>query len=192
MTLFTLAIMIPGLASGPCYGRRIKVLYKLISDEKAKATSIAEEAFSNIRTVKAFATEDRECNMYSETNNEVFKYARKAAIAYGLFSFAMQFIMFGSLDALVYFAAYLNSEGSLSIGQFTSFQFYMFSFLINFMMMTSVIGEVMGVFGTTAAIAEIFLYESKVNTTGGEEVTQQSLDNGNIRLEDIEFTYPTK
>ncbi len=76
----------------------------------------------------------------------------------------MQLIMFGSLDALVFFAAYLNSEGGLTVGQFTSFQFYMFSFLMNFMMFASVIGEVMGVIGTSQAIAEIFLYEAKINT----------------------------
>jgi len=34
----------------------------------------------------------------------------------------------------------------------------------------------MGVFGTTAAIAEIYLHESHVNTTGGVTVTQESLD----------------
>ena len=72
----------------------------------------------------------------------------------------MQFVMFGSLDALVYFAAWLNSLNELSIGQFTSFQFYMFSFLINFMMLASVVGEVMSVLGTSAAIAEIFLYKA--------------------------------
>jgi hypothetical protein len=70
----------------------------------------------------------------------------------------MQIVMFGSLDALVYFAAYLNSKGGLTIGEFTSFQFYMFSFLLNFMQMASVIGEVMGVLGTSTAIAEIFIH----------------------------------
>jgi len=63
---------------------------------------------------------------------------------------------------------------------------------MNFMMMASVIGEVMGVFGTAMAIAEIFLYEAKINTTGGEAVTNESIENGAITLEDIEFTYPTK
>jgi hypothetical protein len=29
--------------------------------------------------------------------------------------------MFGTLDALVYFAAFLNSKNNLSIGDFTSF-----------------------------------------------------------------------
>ena len=44
----------------------------------------------------------------------------------------------------------------------------------------------------TAAIAEIFLHESKVITTGGVEVTQESLDDGAIHLKDIQFKYPTR
>ena len=46
--------------------------------------------------------------------------------------------------------------------------------------------------GTTAAIAEIFLHESSVNTTGGDKVTQDSIDDGAITLESIQFKYPTK
>lgn len=50
----------------------------------------------------------------------------------------------------------------------------------------------MGVFGTTAAIADIFLTESHVNTTGGVSVTQESIDDGAISLKDIQFKYPSK
>lgn len=100
--------------------------------------------------------------------------------------------MFGSLDALVYFAAWLNSKGGLTVGQFTSFQFYMFSFLMNFMMMTSVVGEVMGILGTAEAMAQIFIYKPKINTSGGQDVTAASLEKGTITLKDIKFTYPTK
>ena len=113
-------------------------------------------------------------------------------MGYGAFSFFMQFVMFGSLDALIYFAAVLVLDKQLTIGDFTSFQFYMFSFLINFMTMASVVGEVMGVLGTTAAIAEIFLHKSKINTSGGNEVTQETIADGAISLTDIQFTYPTK
>jgi ABC-type bacteriocin/lantibiotic exporter with double-glycine peptidase domain len=35
MTLFTLGVMLPGMASGPIYGKTMKVLNKRISDEKA-------------------------------------------------------------------------------------------------------------------------------------------------------------
>ena len=50
----------------------------------------------------------------------------------------------------------------------------------------------MGVLGTCAAIAEIFLHHEKIKTTGGDKVTQESLNDGSISLKDIEFHYPTK
>ena len=139
----------PVMFFGPIYGKFMRKINKKISDNKADASSIAEEAFVNIRTVKAFATEDAECKAYAFKNDSVFANARKAALAYGVFQFTMTFVMFGSLDALVYFAAYLNKNNKLTIGEFTMFQFYMFSFLINFMTVASVVGEVMGVIGTT-------------------------------------------
>ena len=185
MTLFTLGVMLPTTVAGPIYGKFAKRIRKEISDAKAESSNVAEEAIANIRTVKAFATEELECTEYQHKNDAIYTKAKLQAFWYGGFQFFMQFIMFGSLDALVYFAAFLNSNDGLSIGEFTSFQFYMFSFLINFMQMTSVLSEVMGVFGTTAAIAEIFLHESKVNTTGGVKVTQASLDDGAIHLKDI-------
>jgi len=121
MTLFTLGIMLPTFIFGPMYGKAMRKLNKELSDGQAEMSSVAEEAFGNIRTVKAFATEDRECNSYMEKNEYVFQKAKKQAMLYGAFSFAMQFIMFGSLDALVYFAAYLNKNDELTIGEFTSF-----------------------------------------------------------------------
>ena len=104
----------------------------------------------------------------------------------------MQFIMFGSLDALIFFAAWLNREGSLTVGQFASFQFYMFSFLLNFIMIANVVGEVMGLFGTMASIAEVYLYEPKILLDGGDDVPEEAIEMGNICVEDIKFTYPTK
>mmetsp|Transcript_16113 Transcript_16113/g.27235 ORF Transcript_16113/g.27235 Transcript_16113/m.27235 type:complete len:335 (+) Transcript_16113:818-1822(+) len=192
MTLFTLAVMLPTLFFGPLYGKFMRKIMKQISDEKASASNIAEEAFSNIRTVKAFATEDHECSEYFKMNDSIFAKAKKQARCYGGFQFMMTFIMFGSMDALIYFAAYLNSQDALSIGDFTSFQFYMFSFLLNFMIAASVIGEVMGVMGTAEAIAEIYIHVPKINIKGGEQVTSTTLDDGQIHISDIQFTYPTK
>lgn len=45
----------------------------------------------------------------------------------------MQMLMFGTLDALVFYAGYLEKKDYLTIGEFTTFQGYMFGFLINFL-----------------------------------------------------------
>jgi len=59
----------------------------------------------------------------------------------------------------------------LSIGNFSSFQFYMFSFLINFMNLASVLGDIMGLTGTMQSIAEINLHKPSINIELGEKVT---------------------
>ena len=64
MTLFTLGVMLPSFIFGPSYGRFMREVNKNISDAKAKASEVTEEAFSNVRTVKAFATEDHETMHY--------------------------------------------------------------------------------------------------------------------------------
>ena len=85
MSLFTLGVMLPVLCLGPIYGGFVREYNKKISDAKASASEHAEEIFGNVRTVKAFATEDAECLIYQERNDEIFAYEFKVAIAYGFF-----------------------------------------------------------------------------------------------------------
>lgn len=47
----------------------------------------------------------------------------------------------------------------------------MFSLLINFLTIASVIGDIMGVTGTMSALAEIFLYQPKININQGVQLT---------------------
>ena len=71
MTLFTLGVMLPTMCFGPIYGRFMKVVNKAISENKAKASEAAEECFSNVRTVKAFSTEDHETTSYWNKNEGI-------------------------------------------------------------------------------------------------------------------------
>jgi ABC-type multidrug transport system fused ATPase/permease subunit len=58
MGFVTFLSIIPIVLLNICYSRKMRVLQKEISSEKSKMTVIAEEALSNVRTVKAFASED--------------------------------------------------------------------------------------------------------------------------------------
>jgi len=89
MTLFTIGIMLPSMLFGPTYGKAIMKLNKKMSDNKAAATSVAENAISNIKTVKSFATEDFECTQYSQKNNEIYDLAKIIGYYYGGFNFVM-------------------------------------------------------------------------------------------------------
>lgn len=56
----TLAGIIPVLVFAGIYGNAIKKLTKVIQDDKAKMSNVADESFGNIRTVKAFSNEIEE------------------------------------------------------------------------------------------------------------------------------------
>jgi hypothetical protein len=47
----------------------------------------------------------------------------------------------------------------------------MFSFLINFLNLASVVGDLMGLSGTMGSIAEIFLHKPSINIDHGDKVT---------------------
>ena len=79
------AILAPVFCLTPIYGKSMKKINKDISDGKAASSNVAEEAMSNVRTVKAFATEDFECTKYYKKNEYVYNRAKSAAICYGFF-----------------------------------------------------------------------------------------------------------
>lgn len=68
------------------YGKFIKKISKQVQDALASATTTAEEAFSNIRTVRAFSNEEGEVATYGEKVDESYLLSRKRAIAGGIFS----------------------------------------------------------------------------------------------------------
>lgn len=154
---------------------------------------MAEETFSNIRTVKAFATERYETNRFSLGNEIVYEIGYKKSLWYGLFNFVANFFVFGSMAAILVLGAKLCEDGKLTIGEITSFLFYMMQILLNFMILASVLGSVMSIIGASHKVVELLDYEPKINTEGGIiPVSEAEQMRGEISLKDIKFNYPTK
>lgn len=60
--------ILPVIIFSVYYGEMMKVTQKKIQDSKALISSVAEETFSNVRTVKAFATETEETKRFNVGN----------------------------------------------------------------------------------------------------------------------------
>lgn len=56
----TMASIVPIMLFAVIFGGQMRKLTKLQQEERAKMTTVAEESFSNVRTVKAFSNEDYE------------------------------------------------------------------------------------------------------------------------------------
>lgn len=67
LAIFMLGVIVPIFIVMMPYGKFVKKIQKQISDARAELTEIGQEAFSNVRTVKAFASEDNEsCKFYDK------------------------------------------------------------------------------------------------------------------------------
>ena len=94
--------------------------------------TIAEETFANVRTVKAFNTEDREIGRFREKNREVLRLGCKKAALAGFITFAMTCIFWITFGFIVYTAYNLYLEDKLGVGSIFAYMEYMITLLMNF------------------------------------------------------------
>lgn len=167
MTLFMIAVMIPLFIYAKFAGGWFRKAYKKISDASAKVSEVSQECFGNIRTVKAFGTEDYQSRVNEDKLNNLYQAEKDASIIRAVHEFMMTGVMFSTMDAIIWFSSYLYFNYGFSIGKINSFNSYLFSILINFAMLSTVITEVIGMFGTMANIAEIILYEPAIKVENG-------------------------
>ena len=145
LTLVMMACILPVIIFSVFFGRAMKNIQKNIQDAKAIISTVAEETFSNVRTVKAFATEADEVRRYEVGNYEVYGFGKLKTLWYAFFQFFTNLFVFGAMAAIFAIGTSLVKDGQLTIGQITAFMFYLLQILINFMILAQVLGSVMSV-----------------------------------------------
>lgn len=104
-------------------------------------TTVAEESFSNVRTVKAFSNEDEETEKFYKYSKQVFIQGRTKGIWQGFFSFFVSTSMYGAMIAIIFIASKLYEHDKITIGAITAFLFYLILLLFNFGMLAAVFGN---------------------------------------------------
>jgi ABC-type multidrug transport system fused ATPase/permease subunit len=74
------ATMLPLFLFFYFFGNKMRLLAKEVSKNKGVMATVAEESFGNVRTVKAFANEDEECEKFKKGNLVVKAFGIKKAL----------------------------------------------------------------------------------------------------------------
>lgn len=90
---------------------------------------------------------------------------------------------------IVKIGIYLYSVDMATIGQITSFLFYMLMLLWNFQLTAWAIGSFYSVLGASDKLVEIIKAETLMSTTGGEKLEGEM--RGRLSLKNIKFSYPS-
>ena len=123
LTGMVFAGVIPQVLFSKLYSKWMRNLQRAIQNEKGRMNTVAEESFSNIRTVKAFSNESAEYDRFAAGDRIVYVAGRMQAFHKAIFGLITQLLNYGSMAAVLYIASLLYKKDKISIGEITAFMF---------------------------------------------------------------------
>ena len=85
LAFVSLGVVPPVALWGVWMGRKVRAASRTVQDSLAQATQVAEERISNIRTVRAFATEEREILRYDQEMQNILSKSQREALVQAKF-----------------------------------------------------------------------------------------------------------
>lgn len=176
------------------FGRYIKGLSKQVQDVLAQATEVAEERLSNIRTVRAFAQEEKEVNTYVKSVDRVMQMKLREALAYGVFFGATGFSGNIIILSVFYFGGGYIADQVITVGDLSAFLIYSAWVGISIAGLSSFYTELMRGIGASTRTWEIIDRQPIIpiiHESGVKKIPFEVLA-GDITFENISFAYPTR
>ncbi|XP_027329310.1 ABC transporter B family member 25 isoform X2 [Abrus precatorius] len=181
LTLLALAVVPVLSVAVRKFGRYLRELSHKTQAAAAVASSIAEESFGAIRTVRSFAQEDYEITRYSEKVEETLNLGLKQAKIVGLFSGGLNAASTLSVIVVVIYGANLTIKGSMSSGDLTSFILYSLSGLYTVVMKAA---------GASRRVFQLLDRTSSMLKPGDK--CPLGDQDGEVELDDVWFAYPSR
>ncbi|KAF8027184.1 hypothetical protein BT93_E0177 [Corymbia citriodora subsp. variegata] len=191
ISLVTLSIVPLIALAGGLYAYVATGLIARVRKSYVKAGEIAEEVIGNVRTVHAFAGEERAVRSYRRALINTYKYGRKAGLAKGLGLGSMHCVLFLSWALLVWFTSIVVHKGIANGGDsFTT----MLNVVIAGLSLGQAAPDISAFVRAKAAAYPIFEMIERSTMTKTSSKTSQKLSNveGHIQFKDMMFSYPSR
>ncbi len=124
LALTALAVAPLVVGSAIFFGRRLRDITTGVQDRLAEATGVAEEAFSQIRTVQSFVQEPTERARFADRVSASVQAALQRARIRGVFFGMLTLSTFGGVTFVLWQGGLLVLEGQLTAGSLVSFLLY--------------------------------------------------------------------
>ncbi len=182
-------LVVPPVAIGAVmYGRRVRALSRDVQDALAKSSTIAEESLSGLRTVRSFAAERLEVARYAEAVETSFGIAKRRSRMGGSFDFVASVAAFSAGTMVLWYGGHLVLDGSMTVGQLTSFFVYTLVVAFALAALSDVWADFMKASGAGARIFEILDREPEMVPGKLRPETVR----GEVSLEHVSFRYPAR
>ncbi|MCX6296694.1 MAG: ABC transporter transmembrane domain-containing protein [Bacteroidetes bacterium] len=191
LTLMMLAIVPVVAVAAVVFGRFIRKTSKEVQEKIAGSNTIIEETLQGIANVKAFANEFFENARYKKSTEEIVINAIKGGKYRGGFASFIIFCLFGSIVAVIWYGVFLASKNQLLIGDLISFILYSAFVGASFGGIAELYAQLQKAIGSVERVFEI-LDEKREELDITSIHTNMDRVEGNVRFENIAFTYPSR
>jgi ABC transporter fused permease/ATP-binding protein len=189
LTLLML-LVVPVVAVGAVlFARSIRGLSRRTQDALAEASQVAEQALSNIRTVRSFAREGLETDRYGQRIQLAFEAGRQSARAYGAFQGGLGLAAYVAIAAVLFYGARLVMAGELSVGDLTAFMLYTLYLAFALATVSSLWGDFNRALGASSRVFELLDRQPSVVSPQGRTLSDVV---GKVNLEGVHFSYPSR
>ena len=162
-------------------------MFQLQNVTRGEQTALIDESVGGIKTLKAFGREDETMKSFDEINGRLEKASLQAIFFSSLVNPSTRFV-----NSLVYagvglVGAFMTVSGVITVGNLTSFLNYANQYTKPFNEISGVMTELQNALACAARVFE--LIEAPARTPEPEDPKFPDPVEGNIRIEDLKFSY---
>ncbi|KAK0164338.1 hypothetical protein PV328_002977 [Microctonus aethiopoides] len=176
---------------GSLIGRSLRKLSSEAQNQIAKSTAVCEEAIQNIRTVRAFAAEEKEMEFFELEVEQAATLYERLGLGIGLFQAGTNLFLNGILLSTLYFGGHLMSSGQLSPGDLMAFLMATQTIQRSLAQMSLLFGTYVRGVSAGARIFEYLKMPPSPMMVNGKNIDDVTLA-GSVEFKNVTFNYPTR
>ncbi|XP_068767243.1 ABC-type oligopeptide transporter ABCB9 isoform X2 [Struthio camelus] len=171
------------------YGKYYKKLSKEVQSALAKANNTAEETISAMKTVRSFANEEAEADVYWQKLQQVYKLNRREALAYTYYVWSSGLTLLVVQVSILYYGGHLVISGQMTSGNLISFIIYEF---VLGDCMESVGSVYSGLMQGVGAAEKVFEFIDRQPTMVNDGTLAPDHVDGQVEFRNVTFSYRTR
>lgn len=164
----------------------VRPLYAKMQNAIDLVNRSIQENLTAVRVVKSYVSGEYEVDKFKDVNAKLKSESEKAFGIAVLNMPAMQFVMYGTIIAILFVGGHLINNGQLKIGELTSFLSYVLLILNSLMMMSNVFLMMTRSLASATRIVEVL--DEKIDITD-ENSQDISVKHGEIEFDHVWFKY---
>jgi len=191
LALMVLAVVPLVVAPIILFGRKVRRLSREAQARMADMVSEGGETLDAVRTVQAFAQEERAAARFGEATERAFTAARLRIAQRAIMTTMVIFIVFAAVGFLLWMGGHDVLTGRISAGDLSAFVFYAVLVASSGGSISENIGDLQRAAGAAERLAELKAEPPAI----AEAVAPRPLPKpvrGSVRFEQVSFRYPTR